>query len=554
MKTPSLSLGLIAALSLASAAAPLPLSPADAPGLQLALQTTPDDDPGHHEVAASPAEPNASPRNLRDVVQIGSPFHLKKGERATQVVVIFAPATIDGAVDRDVVVVGGPATVNGTVGGSLICPLGSAQLGPEAEVNRDVIVVGGDLTEASTAKIGGTRQEFAFAKFLPQFHWLTAWFKDGLLHGRPLAPRLGWTWVVAGVFLLVYLAFTLILPKPVQACVDTLEAKPIISFFTGLLVLVALGPLLVIMSVTVIGPLVLLVGYLAAAILGRIAVLCFLGQRLSQGLHLEFTRSPVASLVVGAVLITLLYLIPVLGLLVWLTLVPLALGATTVAAVIALQSSAAHRPRFAPAAVGALASPLATPGVSAPPLIPSPVPPSTAPAPADAGLAVAPTPLPGPETLSPTAPGEVPNPSLQGGPAFAVPATPPLTAMENLTLPRAGFWIRFLATFLDFIPLAMIIPLAGEAWILVWTGYHIGMWAWRGSTLGGIVLGLKLIRLDGREVDLPVALVRGLAAYFSLVVLFLGFFWAGWSRDKQSWHDKIAGTVAVKVPKVMSLI
>jgi hypothetical protein len=35
---------------------------------------------------------------------------------------------------------------------------------------------------------------------------------------------------------------------------------------------------------------------------------------------------------------------------------------------------------------------------------------------------------------------------------------------------------------------------------------------------------------------------------------FLGFFWIGWDRDKQGWHDKIAGTVVVRVPKSTSLV
>jgi len=121
-------------------------------------------------------------------------------------------------------------------------------------------------------------------------------------------------------------------------------------------------------------------------------------------------------------------------------------------------------------------------------------------------------------------------------------------------MPRAGFWLRLLATVLDIIPFALIIPFTGAAWILVWTAYHIAMWTWRGCTLGGLVLGLKLVRLDGRPVDLPVAIVRGLASYFSLVTMLVGFFWAGWSRDKQSWHDMMAGTVMVKVPRTAPLI
>jgi uncharacterized RDD family membrane protein YckC len=45
-----------------------------------------------------------------------------------------------------------------------------------------------------------------------------------------------------------------------------------------------------------------------------------------------------------------------------------------------------------------------------------------------------------------------------------------------------------------------------------------------------------------------------LASVFSAVALGLGFFWAGWTRNRQSWHDRIAGTVIVRMPKGMSLI
>jgi uncharacterized RDD family membrane protein YckC len=49
-------------------------------------------------------------------------------------------------------------------------------------------------------------------------------------------------------------------------------------------------------------------------------------------------------------------------------------------------------------------------------------------------------------------------------------------------------------------------------------------------------------------------LVRLLGGFFSAAAFGLGFFWAGWDRDKQSWHDKISGTLVVSVPKGMSLI
>ena len=500
-----------------------------------------------HQDEATPPRP----RRAQEVVQVGSSYHLKKGERARDVVVVFAPVTIDGDVEGDVVVVGGRASINGKVSGSLICPLGSAELGPEAEVQRDVVVVGGELTVAPTAEIGGERREFAFAKFFPHFQWLGDWFREGLFLGRPLPPQFGLFWVVAGVFTLVYLAIALILPKPVNACVQAIETKPIISFFAGLLMLVAFGPLLVVMSITVIGPLVMLAAYLAAGILGRIAVLRFLGEQLGRGLRVNAAQGAVGSLLLGAALVSLLYMVPVLGLAVWLALVPMAIGAATVAAVVSLQSSAAHRPALVPAAVGAMAPTPAIAGAPIPPFVAAP------PAFSSAAPGLEPTPvlsaIPSPLGVAVgTAPAE-------GVASFGIPPTPMpvaanLTPFDHMTLPRAGFWIRLLATFLDFIPMAIVISVAGPAWVLLWTAYHIAMWAWRGSTLGGIVLGLKVVRVDGRPVDLPVALVRGLASYFSLVVVLVGFFWAGWSREKQSWHDMIAGTVIVKVPKSMSLI
>jgi hypothetical protein len=70
---------------------------------------------------------------------------LKPGERASEVVVVFGNATVDGDVDGDVVVVGGKAKINGKVGGELVLVLSSADLGPDAEINGQTTVVGGPL-------------------------------------------------------------------------------------------------------------------------------------------------------------------------------------------------------------------------------------------------------------------------------------------------------------------------------------------------------------------------------------------------------------------------
>jgi uncharacterized RDD family membrane protein YckC len=121
-------------------------------------------------------------------------------------------------------------------------------------------------------------------------------------------------------------------------------------------------------------------------------------------------------------------------------------------------------------------------------------------------------------------------------------------------MPRAGFWIRFAATLLDLVLLGWVFAFLDGYFPLVWLAYHIGMWTWKGTTVGGIVCSLKVVRVDGRQLDFTVALVRGLAAVFSFIALCIGFFWAGWTRERQAWHDLIAGTVIVRVPRGMSLI
>jgi uncharacterized RDD family membrane protein YckC len=130
---------------------------------------------------------------------------------------------------------------------------------------------------------------------------------------------------------------------------------------------------------------------------------------------------------------------------------------------------------------------------------------------------------------------------------------------ELASLPRAGFWLRTAAAALDVLLLAWLVaPLPGSVpgpfFVLVLIAYHAAFWAWKGTTLGGLVCGLKVVRTDGRPLDRSVALVRALAAVFSALPLFLGFFWAGWSAERRSWHDLIAGTLIVKVPRGEPLI
>jgi uncharacterized RDD family membrane protein YckC len=132
------------------------------------------------------------------------------------------------------------------------------------------------------------------------------------------------------------------------------------------------------------------------------------------------------------------------------------------------------------------------------------------------------------------------------------PAPPPVTA----ALPRAGFWIRMAALLLDALLVGFLMGVLHvyHLELPVLAAYGAMMWKLRGSTIGGIVFDLRVVRLDGREIDWETAIVRALACFLSLAVAGLGFFWIAFDDHKQAWHDKIAGTVVVRVAKGTPLV
>ena len=143
------------------------------------------------------------------------------------------------------------------------------------------------------------------------------------------------------------------------------------------------------------------------------------------------------------------------------------------------------------------------------------------------------------------------NPTASMNEPLAVTALP-----DTLSLPHAGFWERMGAAFLDIVLVSLLGRMVGgPPWALVLAlAYFTGLWTWKGTTIGGIVLGLKVVRLNGQPLTFPVALVRGLTAAFSIIVLFLGFLWIAWDKEKQSWHDKVAGTVVLRQPRGTPLV
>ena len=186
------------------------------------------------------------------------------------------------------------------------------------------------------------------------------------------------------------------------------------------------------------------------------------------------------------------------------------------------------------------------PPAATPPDVPAP--PSAAAADLAPGLAAVPAPVEAPLA------GTVP-PVVVMVPVPAVPsAVPPaLSPMSEAALPRAGFWLRMVALLVDAILIGIVIR-SGRFFLPVLAVYGAVLWKLKGSTVGGIIFGLKVVRHDGRPMDWATAAVRALACFFSLIFLCLGFIWIAFDPEKQGWHDKIAGTVVIRLPKGMSLV
>lgn len=75
--------------------------------------------------------------------------------------------------------------------------------------------------------------------------------------------------------------------------------------------------------------------------------------------------------------------------------------------------------------------------------------------------------------------------------------------------------------------------------------YHIVGWGTGGQTVGKSMMGIRVIGSNGQPIGLGRATLRYIGQMISSLVLMLGFAWVAFDERRQSWHDKIAGTLVV---------
>jgi uncharacterized RDD family membrane protein YckC len=209
-----------------------------------------------------------------------------------------------------------------------------------------------------------------------------------------------------------------------------------------------------------------------------------------------------------------------------------------------------------------------------------------------------PPPPPGGSYPPPGAGGWQAAPSPPAAPPFGAPGTygpPPGYGYGTTRYDKAGFWTRFAAFVIDgivtglfFLP-AYIALLAGPteiescsldssgnidfdgtvqnglcevptggtiavAVILGIVGFVGVLFYWAkleggsGQSLGSRALGIRVVdTATGQPIGGGRAIGRYFARILSALVCYLGYFWMLWDPEKQTWHDKLANSVVVKV-------
>jgi uncharacterized RDD family membrane protein YckC len=424
----------------------------------------------------------------------------------------------------------GNVYVDSKIGGNVVAVLGGVKLGPNAVVDGDVVAVLGGVEQDPAAIIHGSVQRIMDINFgeAGEFNWLSTWVNKCLFYGRLLAfsPGLGWAWTLALGMLAFYACLAFMFRSGVDTCVQTLETAPGHSALAALLGMLLTPVLLILLCVTIIGvaavPFVV-AGLFCMSLFGKAVVLAWLGGRIS-GRRPGPAAHPAIAVLIGGAVALVLYVIPVVGFLVYKLLGFFGFGAVLYTLVLRQR---ARR------------------------MIGSP-PPSS---PAGGTSAMA-----GPGW---TASGAAPAAAAAAGAGVAgvyVASTPPATSVApeiTAALPRAGFWVRMGALFLDVLLVGFALTLVhpfGDFHIVVLAIYGAVMWKLRGTTVGGIVFDLHVVRIDGRPVDWETAIVRALGCFLSLCVVFLGFIWIAFDPNNQAWHDKIAGTVVVRSRRGAALV
>lgn len=131
----------------------------------------------------------------------------------------------------------------------------------------------------------------------------------------------------------------------------------------------------------------------------------------------------------------------------------------------------------------------------------------------------------------------------------------------------ANFTERFLAYLIDVVPFALLaratiyyltvhkdLIIAPSAqikilviWILIYIVYVSIFHTILAATVGKLILGIRVVDLQGNYISLWQAIVRAIGYFISAIPLYIGYLMPLFNERKRALHDYIASTVVIKV-------
>ena len=141
------------------------------------------------------------------------------------------------------------------------------------------------------------------------------------------------------------------------------------------------------------------------------------------------------------------------------------------------------------------------------------------------------------------------QPGYPGSPQAGYGATPPY----------ANWGQRFLGTLVDglvfLVPYIVVIVGRGNAAVMgIGFVLLLGVAIWQliqegrtGQTVGKKALGIRLVReADGQPLGVGMAFVRRLAHFLDSLACYLGWLWPAWDAKRQTFADKIIGSIVIR--------
>lgn len=210
---------------------------------------------------------------------------------------------------EDAVAVGGSVTVEGTVSDAVAVG-GSVYLKSSARVKGDAVSIGGEVVIEEGAVVSGDIVEVSPIQIVPFAKGFKEWGVKWGIGGMILARIL----VFVG-FLALALLFTALFSKYIGVVSAQTEGQWLRTFLWGVLGLILVSPIVILLAISILGipliPLFLIV-FLAALILGYIAVAQLVGKKITIAFR-KPNQPMILEVIIGMLLLGIVCLIPIIG-------------------------------------------------------------------------------------------------------------------------------------------------------------------------------------------------------------------------------------------------